>query len=474
MFELKIVQTKKILKVVLFIILLCPFLSGHVFALSSPDLNSDGCIDSYDLSIMQSNFGLANATLSEGDVDDDKNIDIRDVAVVARDWSTSCDTTLACPGLQSVVNTPYDATPTIQKCIDAAIASKTNKVVELLPGFYNLASQLRSTKTTSTFRLITKGKLTTDAPCTEVSTDCAELRATNTFNADAKSDNGLLALVGKSIVMDHVVVNGNKQARMDSVAAARCKDSGGVSGSNISVNGNAIQILNSVSKNALCGFGLNILGKNILVKNDSFVSNGNHLLPGMWANGVSSYENNDGLRVLYSRFIDNTGMHIQLGAALKQKVQHNTIQNSSDSLAGAYAGIVLYDYGKATNNPTYTDSVVSLNTIEGGTTRNCGFGILLGSDPWNVVRPLHVTSATINSNTITDAQVGILLDDATGNTLKSNKVTWTDQNLKTTKTSCGEKASGLYVAGSESVNNIFGNQKYVTMDFDGCIANWPF
>lgn len=473
-FELKATQIKKIIKVVLLLFVLCPLVTGHVFALSSPDLNGDGCIDGYDLSILQSNFGLNNATLSEGDVDSDNNVDIRDVAVLARDWKTSCDTTLPCPALQGIVNTLYDASPTIQKCIDAAISSKTNKIVELPAGVYNLASQLRSTKATSTFRITTKGKLTTDTPCTEDSTDCAELRAINTFNTDGKSDNGLLSLVGKSIVIDHVVVNGNKQARGDSVAAARCKESGGVSGSNMSVNGNAIQILNSVSKNALCGFGLNALGKNILVKYDSFISNGNHQIPGMWANGVTSYENNDGFRVLYSRFVDNTGMHIQLGAALKQKVQHNAIQNSSDISAGAYAGIVLYDYGKATNNPTYADSVVSLNTIDCSATRNCGFGILLGSDPWSVVRPLHVTSATVNSNTITNAQVGILLDDASGNTLKSNKVTWTDANLKTTKTSCGDKAAGLYVMGSESVNNIFGNQKYTTFDFNGCIANWPF
>jgi hypothetical protein len=472
---MKTKKSKHILAIFSLLLLLAnSFTARPVFALASPDLNSDGCVDDSDMAVMQTNFGSVDATETEGDLDGDKNIDVRDTAILTHGWNTTCQKPVTCLGLQDVLNTTKDATPVIQKCINDAIASKTNKIVELLPGTYTLYSHLVTTKATNVFRLVTKGKPSTSPPCEYTATStCAELIASSDFNADGKNDGGLLSLTGRTIILDHIVVNGNKQARANSTAAAKCSQNTGASGYNMSLVGNAFQFTNSVSKNALCGSGLNLVGKNILIKTSAVVYNGTHNANNMWANGVTSYENNDGLRILSSTFIDNTGIQIMLGSAPKQKVQKNTIQNSSDPLAGAFAGIALYDWATATNSPTYTKTVVSSNTIDCSTSRNCGFGIILGSDPWQVNRPLHVTAATVNANTITDAQVGLLVDDATGNIVKNNTAKWTDASKTTAQTSCGQKTSGLYVVGSESLNNDFGTRKFTTLNFDGCVANWP-
>lgn len=462
---------KKIFILFFLLSLVCAPSASFVFSATSPDLNGDGCVDTSDFLLLSSQFSISNPTT--GDLNADGKVNIKDVGLLMSGWTTSgnCQSTVACPQLINVVNTNKDASSVIQKCLNQAFSGKT---LALPPGVYMIGRQLRSSKSTNTFTLTTQGKTQNSPACSYgITNDCAELRATANFDADGKSDYGVVGLKGKNIILDHIVVNGNKAARANSTAAVRCANDDTIAGININVAVNGFQFLNSVSRNTLCATSLGIVGTNIVIKNSAFVANGTHNKNMMWSDGITSSDNNNGLHVINSTFIDNTDVHLIVGPGKNIKVQGNTFSHSPDPATGSFAALAIYDWGLATNNPSYAGSSFSGNTINCGSTRNCGFGILLGSDPWITVRPLHVQQATVVNNVVSDAQVGILVNEATQNMVKNNSASWSNPaQSATTRTTCGTKSAALYAMGNMSSGNDFGGQLFTSLDFDHCIPNW--
>lgn len=439
--------------------------SSSVQAATPPDINADGCVDNADVQALQSGFSPNS---------------VESLAAVMHSWGAGCQgAVVSCPKLAADVNTGKDATKDINDCINIASSGGT---VALPAGVYTVNSQVRNlAHRTDTFTITTLGKKPTDPPCSYGAThDCAEIRASATYNNDGKSDYGVVAFLGTNITLDHVVINGNKTARVNSNAWKRCNKANTsqgdtAAGYNINIDVSGFKFTNSVSKNGLCASGLAIVGQNILIQKSAIVYNGTHNVNMMWADGVTSSDNNDGLQVLNSTFIDNTDVQLIVGPSKNVKIQNNTIINSTDPAGGSFGALALYDWPVVTtNNPNFAGSVVSNNSINCSPTRNCGFGLLVGGDPWGKVRPMHVSQATVTGNTVIDGQAGISVDDATQNVIKNNTSTWTDPARTTLKANCGVRQSGTYIVGNDSSGNDFGGQVYKNINLDNCIANWPF
>lgn len=434
-------------------------------AATPPDVNADGCVDSADVQALQSGFSPNS---------------VESLAAVMHSWGSGCQgAVVSCPKLAADVNTGKDASKDIKDCINLASSGGT---VALPAGVYMVNSQVRNLAHRSdTFTITTLGKKPTDPPCNYGAThDCAEIRASANFNADGKSDYGVVAFLGTNITLDHIVVNGNKTARVNSNAWKRCNQANTSAGDtaagyNITVDVSGFKFTNSVSKNGLCASGLGLTGKNILVQRSAIVYNGTHNVNMMWSDGITSGDNNDNLQVLNSTFIDNTDVQLIVGPSKNTIIQNNTISHSNDPAGGSFGALAIYDWPVVTtNNPTYAGSIISNNTINCGTSRNCGVGLLIGADPWAKVRPLHVSGATITNNIVVDGQAGISVDDATQNVIKNNTSTWTDPTRTTLKANCGVRQSGTYIVGNDSSGNDFGGQVYKNINLDNCIANWPF
>lgn len=459
-------KPKRKLQTIFAVVLVTTFFTfQNVSAAAAPDVNSDGCVDAQDVQAMQPGF-------TPNQIDN--------LAIVMRNWEAGCQSqVVACPKLAQDVNTGRDASQDINDCINVAVSGK---VVELPPGVYTVNSQVHNLAHRSdTFTLRTKGKKPSDPPCSYGAVhDCAEIRASNDFNADGNSDYGVAAFLGTNITIDHVVINGNKTARINSNAWQRCNQANTPAGDtaagyNITIDVSGFKFTNSVSKNSLCATGLGLTGQNILVQNSAFVYNGTHNVNMMWSDGLTSGNNNDGLQVLNSTFIDNTDVQLIIGPSKNQKIQGNTIVNSNDPAGGSFGGLGVYDWPVAsTNNPNYAGSIVSGNTINCSSTRNCGFGLLVGGDPWGKFRPIHVSQVTVTGNTIIDGQAGISVDDATQSVIKNNVSTWTDPSRNTLKANCGTRTSAPYTIGNDSNGNDLGGQVYQNINLDNCIANWPF
>lgn len=67
------------------------FASSHIsHAAGSPDLNADGCVDSLDYQTFVTYFNTGNVA---GDITADSKVDAKDLAVIMKNWQTSCTST---------------------------------------------------------------------------------------------------------------------------------------------------------------------------------------------------------------------------------------------------------------------------------------------------------------------------------------------------------------------------------------------
>lgn len=151
-----------------------------------------------------------------------------------------------CEAMRTLANTNSDAAPVLKKCIRDATAGT---IVEIPRGIYRINSQIKISNVPITLR--TEGKSLADPRCTVVNHDCAELVASTAF-VDAL---GILFLSVPGTVVDHIVINGNKDSRVDTFSGEKCKSASNSYGYNIRVACSQCAVMNSVTKNALCGTG---------------------------------------------------------------------------------------------------------------------------------------------------------------------------------------------------------------------------
>ncbi len=77
------------------ILLLAVFVSPRVsLAASSPDLNSDGCVNQSDYSVFAAYF-QTNPKNSLGDLNSDTKVDVKDAAYIMQNWNASCVPTVS-------------------------------------------------------------------------------------------------------------------------------------------------------------------------------------------------------------------------------------------------------------------------------------------------------------------------------------------------------------------------------------------
>ena len=146
--------------------------------------------------------------------------------------------------------------------------------------------------------------------------------------------------------------------------------------------------------------------------------NGTHDRRGLWADGLTVIDGADDV-IRGNVFRDNTDVQLVLGGCRDCLVADNRIEITDAPDAGAFAGLLVHAWPMTSGD--YTGSTITRNTIDCGAARRCGFGIGVGGRAW-YASPTF--GGTIAGNTVTRAQVGINVDDATGPvTMRDNTVT---------------------------------------------------
>lgn len=369
---------------------------------------------------------------------------------------------LVCEALRSLAGTNTDAAPALRACIAAAAAGT---IVELPAGIYRIDGKIEIAAAAITLR--TEGKDPTQPRCAVVGHNCAELAASPAF-ADT---GGILQVLAPGSVVDHLVINGNKATRAATASGTQCAAANSSAGYNLRLACSHCALLNSVTKNALCGTGCEVsgTGTGVLLWRNAVVDNGVHDTAGMWADGVTVHDYADSTFV-GNEFVDNTDIDFIFGGCQRCLVQGNSIFHTPAFAGGSFAALMLHAWPSGGTSGNYTGSDTSGNLIDCGTDQRCGFGLYLGPDAWY---DADTYGGAVHHNVVTNAQQGVLIDDAHDLQVWNNHVS---NPATSTRASCGDRATTAYAIGTTSANVDWSADTmgtvYTSADWDGCIPNW--
>ncbi|WP_224371309.1 NBR1-Ig-like domain-containing protein [Hyalangium versicolor] len=304
-----------------------------------------------------------------------------------------------CSGVAVVPDGVTDLGPAIQSCVNATPSGGT---LELPAGTYGIATQVVINKP---FTLRTQGLASSSANCEALGNACAVLKALPSFSANV---GGFVAAVATSnVTFDHLVLDGNRAARLGTTAASQCAAGANFWGFNARMSDCAsCRFTYNVSKNTLCGTALEFRGHDGTLTNNVFRSNGQNSQPGMWSDGLTIHIS-DRVLVNNNAFIDNSDVALILGGGRQAVVTNNAISQPGQV---TFAGLMLDNFNSSALGD-FTGAVVTGNTIDCSAARNCHFGINLGPHPW-YLPPGNILGGDVHGNTVISARQGINVDGA--------------------------------------------------------------
>jgi len=197
---------------------------------------------------------------------------------------------------------------------------------------------------------------------------CAELIAEPNTTTDAGQ--GLLKISGSGAAIENLVLNGNREARLSSEAAANCRKEKNDYGYNASVVSSSVLVRRVVSKNALCGTGLFVQGDDLQILENTILNNGVHNERGLWADGMTVADASNS-KFIQNTFINNTDVDFIFGGCQNCLIQKNRIQHTDGFVNSSFAAMMLHAWLNGATSGNYTDSDISENTIDCGAKRHC-------------------------------------------------------------------------------------------------------
>ena len=302
-----------------------------------------------------------------------------------------------CAGVTTTLDGVTDNAVALRQCIQNTAAGGT---LQIPVGVYTLYTAVPITKAMT---LRTSGTAGSGQNCEQTGVQCATLRAAATFSGSS----GMLTVDNLSGVhVDHLIVDGNRAARLGSSNASQCAGGSNRYGFNVRLSGCAsCSFQHNVSKNALCGTALEWRGNNGVIVDNVIRSNGQNSVQNMWSDGIT-VNYSDGVTVTDNLLVDNSDVALILGGARNGYVARNTIQQVTQL---AFAGLMLDNFNGGTHGD-FSGATVTQNTISCGAQRWCHFGINLGPHPWYL--STNILGGTVTGNTVTNARQGINVDGA--------------------------------------------------------------
>ena len=337
-----------------------------------------------------------------------------------------------CPGVMADPSGMTDATAALQACIDMASGT-----LSLAPGIYRVSGIVHVDKSLS---ITSTGAASAVAACIAYDAPkCAVLRADATTLPSGGNTRGFLRLGELNapvsmVTLNHVLVDGNRGARLGSTAAMHCAAGQNGDGINIGANCTSCEMLGMASARALCGSGLEWDGDGITVKESVFFGNGDHNTQNMWSDGLTIHKS-DNAFVGSSMFVDNSDVGFISGGGVNASFIDNYAAQITQT---SFAAMMLDNF----NSPAlgnFTGASLKNNTVV--CPAGCHFGIELGPHPW--YQSPNIQGGTVSGNTVVGANIEI---NAQGAGTAANPTVIAGNNLGPTPSSamfqCGN-VSGL-------------------------------
>ncbi|MBK7857716.1 MAG: hypothetical protein IPJ65_03615 [Archangiaceae bacterium] len=324
--------------------------------------------------------------------------------------STRRDVAL-CAGVTADIGGELDAAPALQRCVDA---TPSGGALEVPAGVYRMGSAL---ELNHPMTLRTAGTAAVSSNCFEPGGPaCAIFRA----DANLSAARGFLRFGPTTdVTLDHVVLDGNRGARLGSAAAATCAGGSNGAGFNAGSGGcTRCAFTHGGSARALCGTGWEWTGDHATIRDCVFRDNGQHTATNMWSDGLTLLQSN-GATVTGNMFVDNSDVDFIFGGGTGATVSDNFVSHLGQA---AFAGLMLDNFNGGTSGD-FTGTVVSGNFISCGA-QLCDFAIELGPHPW--YPSANIIGGTVSGNTAVGGKFNLNAEGAgtvaapitvTGNTL---------------------------------------------------------
>ena len=294
---------------------------------------------------------------------------------------------------------PAGVSAVLQECLDRAPAFSS---VEIPPGTYVLQRQVVVARPVT---IRTAGSGGTSLSCRAAPAQCATLMASPDF-FDALGVLYVRSTTG--VMLEHLVIDGNRGARLASLAAQHCQLGRTATGFNASVLGCAGCALHDlVSTNALCGTAMLWSGPQASIRQSEFSHNGDAATPRMWADGLTAvYAPESDIRD--NVFLDNSDIGLIIGHAARSRVEQNLVIQRRQR---AFAGLMLDNFHSNNLNfrGDFRGAVIAANTVDCGS-QLCVFGIQAGPGPWYPTR--NIVGGELRGNEVRGEKVGINVDGA--------------------------------------------------------------
>lgn len=309
----------------------------------------------------------------------------------------SAKTVTLCAGVSADANGSTSATAALQACIDQTPEGGT---LELPPGVYRVDGQLTLGKPMT---LRTAGTTAGSPSCWEPgATPCAVLRASEGLSAPR----GFFYVSSPSgLHVDRIVLDGNRNERLSSPAAATC--AGGTNGAGFNAHSDdcaSCSMRRSVSARALCGTGWEWTGDAAKIESNAFVMNGDHTKKMMWSDGLTLLRSN-GATVRGNTFLDNSDVDLICGGADRATIEDNRVRHV---LQASFAAVMLDNFNGGTPG-SFVGAIVKGNQIDCGALL-CDFGIELGPHPWYL--SANIRGGTVTGNAVFGAKIQINAEGA--------------------------------------------------------------
>jgi len=292
-----------------------------------------------------------------------------------------------CTGVKADASGFADASNAIQSCIDSLPSGGT---LALPAGVYSMATGLTISQPMT---LTTRGRTT---PCANDLASCATLRA----RPETYAQFGFVVAVNTNNVhKDYIVLDGNRQNRLQSDAGSTCAGGTNSYGYNAANHQcDSCTFIGSVSMNALCGTGHEWYGADAVITDSLFMGNGDHWTLNMWSDGLT-LNSAPQATVKNNHFIDNSDVNLILGSGAGATISGNIVQMKNGY---AFAGIMLDNFNDGTDGE-FGGAVCTSNQVH--CDAKCHFGIQLGPKPW--YPSSNIKGGTVTGNTVSGAAICI-------------------------------------------------------------------
>ncbi|MFN3795987.1 MAG: right-handed parallel beta-helix repeat-containing protein [Sphingobium yanoikuyae] len=181
-------------------------------------------------------------------------------------------------------------------------------------------------------------------------------------------------------------------------------------GGAVRVRADNFEMANVLLKGTSCYTALEIVKgvKGVALNGNVIGPNGNHKIKDMWSDGVTVHDATNAV-IENNIFQDNTDVQLIFGGCVACRIAKNRFIHSGDVVHASFAELMLHAWPDTSGN--FAGSVTSGNSIDCGANRRCGYGIMIGGEPWY---PSRASGGTVSGNRVNNALMGVNVDKLTG------------------------------------------------------------